>query len=121
MTHPATPAPAFHARRIAIAAATTLALIFPAAAQTATDAAPAATAAALHGLWLTTDYPELTGHAGSATTVRLQLANRGFPQALALNSALARGLNTYDGKVTHEGVATAFNLPWMPVEEVIRS
>jgi alanine dehydrogenase len=50
----------------------------------------------------------------------LLLANRGFPQALARNQALAKGLNTYDGKVTHEGVARAFNLPLTPVEEVIR-
>jgi alanine dehydrogenase len=57
----------------------------------------------------------------STLSYGLQLANRGFPQALARNRALARGLNTYDGKVIHEGVANAFNLPWTPVEEVIRS
>ncbi len=56
----------------------------------------------------------------STLSYGLQLANRGFPQALARNRALARGLNTYDGKVIHEGVANAFNLPWTPVEEVIR-
>jgi alanine dehydrogenase len=50
----------------------------------------------------------------------LELANRGFPQALARNGALAKGLNTFDGKVTHPGVATAFNLPLTPIEEVIR-
>lgn len=57
----------------------------------------------------------------STLSYGLQLANRGFPLALARNPALARGLNTYDGKITHEGVATAFNLPWTPVEEVIRA
>lgn len=56
----------------------------------------------------------------STLTYGLHLANRGFPQALARDPALARGLNTYDGKITHEGVANAFNLPWTPVEEVIR-
>jgi alanine dehydrogenase len=50
----------------------------------------------------------------------LELANRGFPQALARNSALAKGLNTCDGKITHEGVAAAFNRSWTPVQEVIR-
>ena len=50
----------------------------------------------------------------------LQLANRGFPQALARDKALAKGLNTYDGKIIHNGVANAFNLPSLPVEEVIR-
>jgi alanine dehydrogenase len=39
---------------------------------------------------------------------------------LARNPALAKGLNTYGGKVTHGGVANAFNLPWTPAEEVIR-
>ena len=57
----------------------------------------------------------------STLSYGLQLANRGFPQALARDKALARGLNTYNGKITHEGVASAFNLPWTPVEEAIRS
>src|SRR5437868_11275120 len=56
----------------------------------------------------------------STLSYGLQLANRGFPQALARDKALAKGLNTHHGKITHEGVANAFNLPWTPVEEVIR-
>ena len=56
----------------------------------------------------------------STLSYGLELANRGFPQALIRNTALAKGLNTYDGKITHEGVATAFNLPLTPLEEVIR-
>jgi alanine dehydrogenase len=56
----------------------------------------------------------------STLSYGLQLANRGFPQALARDKALAKGLNTYAGKITHEGVANAFNRPWTPVEEVIR-
>jgi alanine dehydrogenase len=56
----------------------------------------------------------------STLTYGLELANRGFPQALARNKALAKGLNTFDGKVTYEGVASAFNLPFTPVDEVIR-
>ena len=51
----------------------------------------------------------------------LQLANRGFLQALARDKALAKGLNTYNGKIAHEGVANAFNMPWTPAEEIIRS
>jgi len=50
----------------------------------------------------------------------LEIANRGFTQALSRNPALGRGLNTYAGKVTHAGVAAAFNLPVTPVEEVIQ-
>jgi alanine dehydrogenase len=57
----------------------------------------------------------------STLSYGLELANRGFPQALARNHALAKGLNTFNGKVTHEGVATAFNLPLVPIEEVIRA
>jgi alanine dehydrogenase len=56
----------------------------------------------------------------STLSYGLELANRGFPQALARNKALAKGLNTYDGKITHDGVATAFNLPLTPLEELIR-
>lgn len=56
----------------------------------------------------------------STLTYGLELANRGFPQALARNKALAKGLNTFDGKVTYEGVASAFNLLYTPVDEVIR-
>jgi len=51
----------------------------------------------------------------------LEIANRGFPQALARNAALAKGLNTIDGKVTHPGVATVFNLLLTPFKEVIRA
>ena len=57
----------------------------------------------------------------STLSYGLELANRGFPAALVRNKALARGLNTYSGKVTHEGVANAFNLPWSPVEKVIQT
>jgi len=57
----------------------------------------------------------------STLSYGLQLANRGFPQALARDKALAKGLNTWDGKITHEGVAAAFNLPRTPVEEVLRA
>jgi alanine dehydrogenase len=57
----------------------------------------------------------------STLSYGLELANRGFPQALVRNKALAKGLNTYDGKITHEGVATAFNLSLTSIEELIRS
>jgi alanine dehydrogenase len=54
----------------------------------------------------------------STLSYGLELANRGFPQALIRNKTLAKGLNIYNGKVTHEAVATAFNLPFTPLEEV---
>jgi len=56
----------------------------------------------------------------STLTYGLELANRGFPQALVRNKALAKGLNTFNGKVTYEGVASALNLPFTLVDEVIR-
>jgi alanine dehydrogenase len=51
----------------------------------------------------------------------LHLGNRGFVQALVRDKALAKGLNTYNGKIAHEGVANAFNLSWTPAEQVIHS
>lgn len=55
----------------------------------------------------------------STLSYGMEIANRGFPQALLRNKALARGLNTVGGKVTYEGVANAFGLPWTSVEEVL--
>jgi alanine dehydrogenase len=49
----------------------------------------------------------------------LEIADKGFPKAFKENAALARGLNTYEGKITHTGVATAFGLALTPLKEVI--
>lgn len=49
----------------------------------------------------------------------LEIADKGFPKAFRENIALARGLNTYGGKITHTGVATAFGLSLTPLKEVI--
>lgn len=49
----------------------------------------------------------------------LEIADKGFPQALRGDAALARGLNTYEGKITHEGVSTAFGLTLTPLKEAI--
>jgi len=49
----------------------------------------------------------------------LDLADKGIPGALKADPALARGLNTYEGKITHEGVAAAFGLPETPVGEAL--
>ena len=40
----------------------------------------------------------------------LQLANKGWKQALKDNPALLKGLNMFDGKVTYPGVAEAFGM-----------
>ncbi|MFQ5541885.1 MAG: alanine dehydrogenase [Candidatus Binatia bacterium] len=49
----------------------------------------------------------------------LEIADKGVLKSMKKNPALARGLNTYQGKVTHEGVSTALGLRLTPVEEVI--
>jgi alanine dehydrogenase len=41
----------------------------------------------------------------------LKLANKGWKQALRDNSALLKGLNMVEGRVTYPGVAEAFGLP----------
>lgn len=49
----------------------------------------------------------------------LQLANKGWKKACAENKELELGLNVVDGKVVYQGVAEAFNLPYVDVKEVI--
>jgi alanine dehydrogenase len=50
----------------------------------------------------------------------LSIANLGWRAAVAADSALAKGLNTHDGKLTFSGVAQAFpDLPYVAVEEVL--
>lgn len=42
----------------------------------------------------------------------VQIANKGYKQALLDNPALLKGLNVLDGKVTNKPVAELFNLPY---------
>lgn len=49
----------------------------------------------------------------------LAIADKGFKTALAADEALAKGLNTHHGKVTNSAVADAFELPLLPVAEVL--
>ena len=51
----------------------------------------------------------------------LALADKGIPKALTEDAALAQGLNAYQGKITHEGVAAAFGQVAVPLKEVIGS
>jgi alanine dehydrogenase len=50
----------------------------------------------------------------------VQLANKGWKQALADNAALQPGLNTHEGQITYEAVASAFDMPWITVEQAIK-
>jgi alanine dehydrogenase len=44
----------------------------------------------------------------------LQLAEHGLVEAARQNSALAHGINVLNGRITHQGVADAFGLPYVP-------
>lgn len=49
----------------------------------------------------------------------LQLADEGFLGAVTRRRALARGVNTCQGYVTHEAVADSFDIPYHSLEELI--
>jgi len=51
----------------------------------------------------------------------LKLADLGYRKAIEDDPELARGVNIYFGKVTHKGVADAFDLPYVPLEEAMKS
>src|SRR5471032_2958469 len=58
----------------------------PPATVSAASPAASATAPALHGLWLLTDYPSQTVRPGEVTTVRFKLQNSGLaPEVLAVS------------------------------------
>ena len=51
----------------------------------------------------------------------VEIANRGWRDALRADAALAQGLNTYEGAVTCLPVAEAHDLPYTPVADVLGS
>jgi len=50
----------------------------------------------------------------------LQIANKGYRQALLDNPGLAAGLNVIDGKITYPAVADALGMEYTPIEQVLR-
>jgi alanine dehydrogenase len=50
----------------------------------------------------------------------VELANRGWREALRRDKALALGLNTYDGRITYGPVAEAHGAEVLPLDEVLR-
>jgi alanine dehydrogenase len=50
----------------------------------------------------------------------VELANRGWRDALRADRALALGLNTYDGAVTYGPVAEAHGMTSLTLDEVLR-
>jgi len=47
------------------------------------------------------------------------IANHGYKSVIKNHKPLLRGLNVYKGKITHSGVAEAFNLDYTPALELI--
>ena len=50
----------------------------------------------------------------------LQLASKGYRQAMREDPHLLMGLNVHTGHITHEGVAMDLGLAYKPAEEFIR-
>lgn len=49
----------------------------------------------------------------------LQLANKGYEKAIRENRALAKGVNVFKGHVTYEAVATALDLEYVPLTQLV--
>ncbi|PYC79950.1 alanine dehydrogenase [Streptomyces tateyamensis] len=49
----------------------------------------------------------------------VELANRGWKEALRRDAALAKGLNVHEGQITYGAVAEAFELPAVSLESVL--
>jgi len=49
----------------------------------------------------------------------LQIANKGWQQALKDDAGLSKGLNVYKGRVTFKAVADDQNIPYTPVTEIL--
>ena len=49
----------------------------------------------------------------------MDIAQKGWQKAVKEDKALARGVNVANGKITHQGVALAHGLEYVPLEEVL--
>ncbi|QBJ95191.1 alanine dehydrogenase [Rhodococcus sp. ABRD24] len=69
--------------------------------------------------------PSIVPHTSTRALVNVTLpfisavAEKGWRDAMLADSALARGLNTCAGQVTHEPVAAAHSIPFVPVIEAL--
>jgi alanine dehydrogenase len=65
--------------------------------------------------------PQTSTWALTNTTIgyALKIADHGLVKAAKADRALALGINTYQGKVTCEGVAKAHNVEYVPVERLL--
>jgi len=49
----------------------------------------------------------------------IEIANKGYVEAIKTNKEIALGVNVIDGKIVYEHVAEAFDLPYTPLEEAV--
>lgn len=60
-----------------------------------------------------------TGLTNATVPYILEIANKGYEQAIKDNEALRKGVNTMQGNVTNEGVANAFDFTYTPIETLL--
>jgi alanine dehydrogenase len=56
---------------------------------------------------------------GATLPYLVNLANKGVKKALTEDRALLKGLNTYNGFLTHKGVADSLNMEYTAVETIM--
>ena len=49
----------------------------------------------------------------------LEIANKGYKKAAKENPEIAKGINIYQGKVTHKGVSDAFDMDYVTLESLL--
>jgi len=49
----------------------------------------------------------------------IKIANEGYLKAIKSDPSLKRGVNIFEGKITHRGVAEAFNLDYHPIDDLL--
>ena len=49
----------------------------------------------------------------------VEIANKGWQQAMQTNGEIKLGANVVNGQVTYKAVAEAFDLPYTPIEELL--
>ena len=49
----------------------------------------------------------------------LEIANKGYREVIISNPAIAKGFNTFEGKITYKPVAEAFDYKYYPIKELL--
>jgi alanine dehydrogenase len=49
----------------------------------------------------------------------IEIANKGWGKAAVENPEIAKGLNIVNGKITYQGVAEAFDMPYCSLKEIL--